>query len=114
MFNLLMFHSSTDDLYISYFLLGISCFFGLYYCVEKWKKTQNDASIFEYNKTQNLNHYTLNFNTEGVEGKKVSKLTKLILFSFCIVLIVTPFYEFVETLRPEQVNYYFSCLGINT
>ncbi|TXG38574.1 hypothetical protein [Seonamhaeicola maritimus] len=108
------FLSYTDDL-ITYWFTGIVFGLILLNYLFKWVKSlKRDRIIFNEDsicKDIDVGNYTFNFENVGneVETIKATLFTKMILFSMALLLVLVPFYEFVETLKPTIAYPFWSC-----
>jgi hypothetical protein len=111
MIKILALNSNMDDLIISYFIIAVGFFVFMNWFVKEVKSRNKHTTIkpFNLDEESDLMNYTFNFNTETTLVKKTSLLTKMILSSVSVVVAIVPFYEFVETLRPEKYIMFMTC-----
>ncbi|OUS03517.1 hypothetical protein A9Q86_00980 [Flavobacteriales bacterium 33_180_T64] len=104
-------YSDFDDLIIFYFVAGISFILFLNWFIIKIKQQKGSSveKILNFNDKLNLNNYTLDFNNEIPVLIKPSLLTKMFLGILSVIIVVLPLYEFIETLRPQEVVANWSC-----
>lgn len=68
------------------------------------------ASFLENEVEDHLNAYTFSFENNILDIKTFGFKAKFTSVFLSLLLIVVPLYEFVETLRPIEIFYGFSCL----
>lgn len=113
-----IFISQLTDTSITYwFIITVFGYVLTDYFFRKFKYAKRKGVFFnEDTRSQNtsVKEYGFDFQNSEIDSdtlkvKKVSFFTKTILFLFALVIMLVPFYEFVETLRPQEIVYGWSC-----
>jgi len=104
--------NSDIDNFIIYSIVGTTALM----FVVKWAKNKLESrkplisSFLENEIEDHLDAYTFNFQNNISDIKMFSFKAKLTSIFLSILLVIVPFYELVETLRPTEFFYWFSCL----
>ena len=111
MIKTLILYTDIDDLVVNCFVGGVAVFVLLYWFVKKLKSPTDTLTFkpIDSNSEFELDNYTLNFNTEMPLVKTTSLVSKITLSVVSLIVVITPFYEFVETLRPREYYVPFTC-----
>ena len=110
---IILLYSDFDNQIILTFICAVGILLALNWV---WKNSKSIKSREVFSSFPNKNklefdNYTLSFNTEINKANKLSVLSKLVLVSLSIIILTTPLYEFIETLRPAVYVYRWTCFG---
>nr|WP_321231982.1 hypothetical protein [uncultured Psychroserpens sp.] len=111
MIKIVALNSNIDNLIVNYFVIGVVVLIVLNRLVKQLKSLKGKSSIkgVGFNEEQDFTNYVLSFNAETVVVKKTSLFSKITLFSIAVIVAIMPFYEFVETLKPEAYIMPMTC-----
>lgn len=111
-------YSNTDDIILYWFFSILILIFIIDLIIKKIKFLDFfNLGLKMKDSKQSLENYTFNYNNDLFIGeeviaiKQVSLSTKIILYVFSIVLILTPLYEFIKPLKPLEYFYGWSCFS---
>ena len=102
--------SDLDDFIITAFVGIVAAIFLMYWVIIKLKSMKSiNTPIFSTELEDQLDNYTFNFENTIASKKTFSVNTKIIACLVSFMIVVLPLYEMIETLRPIEMVYRFSC-----
>ena len=109
--NRILLNSDLDGQIVWYFIAIISSILVLNWIYKTLKSLDGPTETIGLYLEEELvaENYTLNFNNDIHQVKKLSVVSKTVLVSLSVLIIMTPLYEFIETLRPTEYVYQWSC-----
>lgn len=105
--NIVLIYSDLDNFIVTCIVGTTAMLFILSWTWKKLKSMKSSIDLFEDHITeQNLENYALSFESNEFAVKYFDTKTKITSILISLIVIATPLYEFIETLRPQEFYFF--------
>ncbi|WP_299114354.1 hypothetical protein [uncultured Winogradskyella sp.] len=109
--KILLLNSDVDNFTITFIVVITALPFIFKWAWLRLKSKTGNITFFLYDEVEyRFDNYTFNFKNGNSKVEAFGIKTKIIAAFISSIMVVTPLYEFIETLRPQIEFWGFTCL----